>query len=293
MTNGTNVRTLEDLNAADVDAFCGMLAGVFENAPWVATRTAHARPFATVEALHDALMATVRAAPADARIAFLCGHPELSPQAVTDPAMSAESRSEQAGLGLRALGADLDRCDAAIRAYREKFGFPFILCVRRHTAPSVLRTLEMRLGNDVAGEQMTALQEVAHITRLRLAERISGPGAPRVAGHLSTHVLDSAHGRPAAGVRVELLREGVPIVDDRTNEDGRVGAALIAGEPLRIGHYELRFHVGAYFAAASAIFADPPLFDVIPIRFAVAEPEGRYHIPLLVGPWTYTTYRGS
>jgi len=289
MTHGINVHTLQELNAADAAGFGAQLAGVFENAAWVAARTSQARPFATLTALHDALTATVRAAPDEERLAFLRGHPDLSPQAVLDPAISAESRAEQAGLDLRALGGDLERCVAATRAYSEKFDFPFILCVRRHTAASVLRELEARLGNDAARELATALREIGHITRLRLVERISGPGAPPVAGHLSTHVLDSARGRPAAGMRVQLLREGVPIVETMTNQDGRAGAALISGEPLRIGHYELRFHAGAYFAA----HADARFYDIIPIRFAVAEPEGRYHIPLLVGPWTYTTYRGS
>jgi hydroxyisourate hydrolase len=111
-------------------------------------------------------------------------------------------------------------------------------------------------------------------------------------------VLDTAHGRPAAGVGIELVRldgdDRTPLKTVATNADGRTDAPLIGGEPLRIGTYELTFHIGAYFAAQTpAAVADPPFLDVVPIRFAIAEPEGHYHVPLLATPWSYTTYRGS
>jgi 2-oxo-4-hydroxy-4-carboxy-5-ureidoimidazoline decarboxylase len=78
-----------------------------------------------------------------------------------------------------------------------------------------------------------------------------------------------------------------------TNDDGRTEAPLIAGRPIPIGTYELRFAIGDYYGRAKAELADPPFLDVVPIRFAVAEPEGHYHVPLLCTPWSYTTYRGS
>jgi 2-oxo-4-hydroxy-4-carboxy-5-ureidoimidazoline decarboxylase len=78
-----------------------------------------------------------------------------------------------------------------------------------------------------------------------------------------------------------------------TNRDGRTDQPLIAGRPLPIGRYELRFGVGTYFAREGALQGDPPFLDMVPIRFATAEPEGHYHVPLLVSPWSYTTYRGS
>ena len=84
-----------------------------------------------------------------------------------------------------------------------------------------------------------------------------------------------------------LLAEAV------TNADGRTDAPLLAGAPLRIGRYRLDFHVGAYFAARQVAAADPPFLDIVPIRFSIAEPEGHYHVPLLVSPWSYSTYRGS
>jgi 2-oxo-4-hydroxy-4-carboxy-5-ureidoimidazoline decarboxylase len=78
-----------------------------------------------------------------------------------------------------------------------------------------------------------------------------------------------------------------------TNKDGRTDAPLMAGQPLPIAQYELLFDVGAYFGGQNAGLADPPFLDRVPLRFAVAEPEGNYHVPLLCSPWSYTTYRGS
>ncbi len=116
-------------------------------------------------------------------------------------------------------------------------------------------------------------------------------------GRLSTHVLDTAHGRPAAGLRVELVAlEGearTTLVDARTNGDGRTDAPLMAGEAFRTGSFELLFHVGKYFREAGAPLASPPFLDVVPVRFSIAEPDGHYHVPLLVSPWSYSTYRGS
>jgi 2-oxo-4-hydroxy-4-carboxy-5-ureidoimidazoline decarboxylase len=111
-------------------------------------------------------------------------------------------------------------------------------------------------------------------------------------------VLDTHSGRPAAGVTIELLElsaGGEPRVIARatSNRDGRTDVPLIGDRPLPIGRYELRFHVGDYFARVQARQADPPFLDVVPVRFAIAEPESHYHVPLLVTPWSYATYRGS
>ncbi len=286
------MHTLGQLNAMSPDDFVAILDGVFEHAPWVAAGAVAQRPFLTVSALHEALMAVARGASDDVVAAFLRGHPPLSPKALADPALTASSRSEQTGLGMASLGDELARFEAANAAYEARFGFPFIVCVRRQTPPFVLRGLEQRLGNDPARERVAALDEIGHITRLRLVDRISGPGVPATTGHLSSHVLDTVRGRAAAGVRIELFREGVLIKQGVTNHDGRTDEPLLTHEPLRIGRYELRFHVGDYFAGLPDQ-PDPPWYDIIPVRFGIAEPEGRYHIPVLLGTWTYTTYRGS
>jgi 5-hydroxyisourate hydrolase len=115
-------------------------------------------------------------------------------------------------------------------------------------------------------------------------------------GKLSTHVLDTSRGRPAAGVRVELFRlEGaVPqlVKSSVTNADGRTEAPLLSGAELTAGEYRLVFYVADYFAAGG--IADAGKFlTVVPIDFVVADPAASYHVPLLVSPWGYTTYRGS
>ncbi|EIM28198.1 hydroxyisourate hydrolase [Microvirga lotononidis] len=116
-------------------------------------------------------------------------------------------------------------------------------------------------------------------------------------GRLSTHVLDTANGRPARGVAVELFAlEGEQrrlVLRTATNADGRTDAPLMTGEAFRTGTYELVFSVGDYFKALGTATADPPFLDAVPIRFTIAEPDGHYHVPLLVSPWSYSTYRGS
>lgn len=116
-------------------------------------------------------------------------------------------------------------------------------------------------------------------------------------GRLTTHVLDTHSGRPAAGLRVELYRlDGAAperLAEVTLNADGRADAPLLQGEALRSGRYELRFHVAAYFASRAVPLADPPFLDVVAVAFGVGEPEGHYHVPLLVSPWAYSTYRGS
>ncbi|MFV3074513.1 hydroxyisourate hydrolase [Niveispirillum fermenti] len=114
---------------------------------------------------------------------------------------------------------------------------------------------------------------------------------------LSTHVLDTMAGRPAAGLRVQLfsLADGTPVLvgDTVTNPDGRTGAPLLSGTTIPTGPYELLFHAGTYFRSRGTLLADPPFLDLIPIRFAIADTDGHYHVPLLLGPWSYSTYRGS
>ncbi len=116
-------------------------------------------------------------------------------------------------------------------------------------------------------------------------------------GRLSTHVLDTSHGRPARDVAVELfILEGDgrrAVASTRTNADGRTDSPLMGADAFRTGTYEIVFHVGAYFRSLGTDAAEPPFLDLVPIRFSIAEPDGHYHVPLLVSPWSYSTYRGS
>jgi len=114
-------------------------------------------------------------------------------------------------------------------------------------------------------------------------------------GRLTTHVLDTVAGRPVAGLTVELYRVGegeTPLVVAATNADGRVDRPLLEGAALTRGVYELRFHAGDYLRANASV-AEPPFLDVVPIRFGVAAPEENYHVPLILAPHGYATYRGS
>jgi 2-oxo-4-hydroxy-4-carboxy-5-ureidoimidazoline decarboxylase len=282
--------TLDALNAMDPQDFVAALGEAFEHAPWVAQAAAASRPYPTVAALHDAMVAVVRAAPAERQLGFIGGHPELGSRVGQAVELTDASKSEQGSLGLDSLSAaEFDAFSRLNRDYRDKFGIPFIICVRRHTRDSILRNFERRLGNDPVAERAQALTEIGLITRLRLNALVDGPGKPVTVGRLSTHVLDTVTGRPAAGIAVTLHEVGASarglIAQTVTNADGRTDQPLISGEPLRIGTYELTFDVGGYYKDG--------FLDRVPIRFGIAEPEGHYHVPLLMTPWSYTTYRGS
>jgi 5-hydroxyisourate hydrolase len=114
-------------------------------------------------------------------------------------------------------------------------------------------------------------------------------------GRITTHVLDTAAGRPAAGLKVVLARldgDGRVIVEAVTNADGRCDRPLLEGAAFANGQYEITFYVGDYFGRAGVTLADPPFLDVVPVRFGVTE-DAHYHVPLLVSPYAYSTYRGS
>ncbi|MEK9970175.1 MAG: hydroxyisourate hydrolase [Ferrovibrio sp.] len=114
---------------------------------------------------------------------------------------------------------------------------------------------------------------------------------------LSTHVLDTMNGRPAAGVKIALYRldgEARSLVKDAvTNADGRTDAPLLTGTEYKPGEYELVFRIGDYFRSTGAALPQPAFLDVVPLRFGIAEADGHYHVPLLASPWSYSTYRGS
>lgn len=292
--------TMQALDVCDSALFTEVMGDVFEHAPWVAQAVVAQRPFKTAQALHEAMLAQVKALPEHDLVRLLAGHPELGGAEARLGKMTADSVREQGALALNVLAADAaQRWEALNAAYRAKFGFPFILCVSRHTRDSVLRVFERRLLNDRPTELTHALVEIGLITRLRLAARINDHGLTRLTGALSTHVLDTSRGCAAAGVRLTLHElngdqaQGRLLVEAVTDARGRTPKPLLSGSPLRMGAYQLRFHVGDYFRATGVPLGDWPFLEVVPVLFNVSDPEGDYHVPLTVTPWSYSTYRGQ
>lgn len=287
---------LNDMPNADVTAILG---GVFTHAPWVAARATAARPFATVTALFDALQAAVAGATEEARFALLAGHPELFGRAARDGAIALGSIVEPAAADLDRLSeAEYARFAAMNDAYRERFGLPFIACVERYGRAALLATLAARLASDPASEHAAALAEVFRIAAIRLDALVSGDGPLRTGGRISTHVLDTVTGGPAAGVALELHELVAPdsfvlVARMETNADGRTDAPLIGGRPIPIAAYELRFGLGDYHRRLGFALSEPPFLDIVPLRFGVSDPEGHYHVPLVATPWSFQTYRGS
>lgn len=117
-------------------------------------------------------------------------------------------------------------------------------------------------------------------------------------GRLTTHVLDTANGCPGEGIRIRLYLLGADgsrsqITEVQTNSDGRAAAPLLEEGDVKAGNYELEFEAGAYFRDRGVTLANPAFLDVVPIRFGIADEDAHYHVPLLISPYGYSTYRGS
>lgn len=292
-------KQLSDLNIASKDNFVAALANIFEHSPWVADGVAAMRPFSGVAALYAAMTSAVEGASDEVRLKLIKVHPDLANKTQRAAGLTAESTAEQDGVGLDRLSdSEYEAFERANNAYRTKFGFPYIVCVRRHTRDSVLRDFGRRLLNDASAEMRRSIEEICRIAALRLDQLVASEDKLHVHGRLSTHVLDTHSGKPAAGIAVQLtelseLGETRVVARAVTNSDGRTDQPLIGGRPVPIGRYELTFQVGAYFADRGVPQSDPPFLDRIPLQFAVSDPEGHLHVPLLVTPWSYATYRGS
>jgi 2-oxo-4-hydroxy-4-carboxy-5-ureidoimidazoline decarboxylase len=295
----TSQTPLADLNACSRADFVAALANIFEYSPWIAQQAADARPFAGVTQLFEAMKAEVERAPPELRLALIKAHPDLANKTQRAAGLTAESNAEQNSVGLDRLSdGEYAAFERVNNAYREKFGFPYIVCVRRHTKDSILSDFERRLPNDATTEGAASIAEICRIAALRLDQLVASDDRLPVHGRLSTHVLDTHSGKPAAGIPVELvelsaLGENRIVTRTQTNHDGRTDRPLIGGRPVPIGTYELRFKVADYFASKNVPMSEPPFLDSIPLRFSVSNPEGHLHVPLLVTPWSYATYRGS
>jgi 2-oxo-4-hydroxy-4-carboxy-5-ureidoimidazoline decarboxylase len=291
--------SLQQLNSASSDDFITVLVTIFEHSPCVPAAVAAQRPFVSLASLCSAMSAAVQSASPVKRLELINRHPDLAGRAARASTMTAESKSEQGSAGLDRLSdAQYDLFHGLNEAYRQKFGIPFVICVRRHTKDSILRQFELRLKHTAEVEYETAINEILRISALRLDQHVVAPDRLPVSGQLTTHVLNNHDGRPAEGIALTLFELGGEgarrvIIEAVTNHEGRTEIPLISARPLPIGRYELRFEIGRYYAEQGTPTADPPFLQSVPIEFSIAEPEGHYHVPLLVTPWSFATYRGS
>jgi OHCU decarboxylase len=169
----TTPLTLAAINALDCDAFVAALGPLFEGSPWIAAETWPTRPFASRAGLHQALCATMNAAPLERKLALIRAHPDLAGKAAIAGELTPESASEQSSAGLNRLSPEEFATFTRLnQAYGEKFGFPFIICVRENTKDSILASFSSRLQNPRDQEVEIALGEIAKIARLRLLDAV-------------------------------------------------------------------------------------------------------------------------
>lgn len=166
--------TIDEVNALDAAGFVAAFGFLFEHSPWVVERAASWRPFVDYDDMHAKLMDVVTEAGADERLALIRAHPELAGKAAIDRTLTAESTAEQASAGLDRLTADeFARFHELNAAYAERFGFPFIICVRLTDKAGILAAMERRLGHDRDTEVAEAIAQVGEIVRLRLLDKVS------------------------------------------------------------------------------------------------------------------------
>ena len=169
----TALVTLEAINAYDRDQFVATLGFLFEGSPWIAAETWPARPFASLEQLHRALCTTIERAPVEHQVALIRAHPDLAGKAAIAGELTPESAREQSSAGLSSLSShEFATFTRLNTAYREKFGFPFVICAREHTKASILAQFAARLAHERGQEIAAALGEIAKIARLRLLDTV-------------------------------------------------------------------------------------------------------------------------
>lgn len=162
-------RSLAELNALTAEAFTAYLGGIYEHSPWIPEAAAALRPFPERATLKAAMAAIVQKAPEEAQLALIRAHPDLAGKLARLGQLTPESAREQAAAGLNAMdAAEIAVMTAANEAYRKKFGFPFIICARRHAKDSILAAIHQRLQHDASTERAAALEEIHHIAGLRL-----------------------------------------------------------------------------------------------------------------------------
>ena len=287
-----------------------VLGGIYEHSSWVAEKffdthcsdaaAAAASSGTTIENvrhLFDAISGIVDEASQEQKLQLLRAHPDLAAKVEKLKTLTKESQEEQGRAGLDSLTEEERTKFLSLNeSYRTKFGFPFILAVRNATKYTVLSAIEGRIGNTTDVEFAAAIGQVHKIAWMRLLSAID---TPNPSGFLTCHVLDTANGCPAASMRVQLRRLSPPdaaglVAEFSTNDDGRLpGGPALKGSEFKVGVYEWTFFVGDYFARNNTKTCGIPFLDEVPIRFGIDDPTEHYHVPLLVSPWSFSTYIGS
>lgn len=267
--------SLDEFAALDDPAAVELLLTCCSSPAW-AREVAARRPYASIDALFVAAVDVLAELPEDEIDRALAGHPRIG-----DRPDTAASAREQAGMA----DAD-DEVRRAIadgnRAYEEKFGHVYLVRASGRTPAELLEILTERLDNDAATERRIVREQLAEINHLRLSRLVETDAVST----LSTHVLDAVRGVAAAGVRVALFDSaGSELAAAVTDADGRIGD--LGGE-LKAGLYRLRFETGEYFTEQGV----ESFYPEVTVAFTIADLR-HYHVPILLSPFAYSTYRGS
>lgn len=296
--------TLKELLSKSPEEVSEFLSGIYEHSPWVSQKLVTDDPnystnIQTISDLALKMKIIVDDASQEQKLELLKSHPDLCEKAAAVKELTKESQEEQSNAGLQTLTEEeLTKFTTLNDKYKTKFQFPFILAVRGATKYTVLSALEGRVSNPVPHEFVTAIQQVHKIAWMRLLSKIKYATSDSK-GFLTCHVLDTANGCPANNMRIRLDRiapkESAGVVGTFvTNDDGRLSTGpALKGVDFLIGTYEWTFYVGDYFASKGTQTSGTPFLDVVPLRFGIDNPDDHYHVPLLVSPWSYSTYRGS
>ena len=279
---------LNSLGIPDRAAFEQRFGDIAENSPWIAERAYELRPFCRPIDLHAALMRVIASADRSQQLTFIRAHPELAGKDAKAGIMTESSTSEQGRLGLTSLDrATAQRFSDLNRRYRERFAMPCIIALRRHDSlAGLLASFEARLKHDPDTEIHTALAEIGHIIRGRLAQRLGMANRS-----LMIRVIDSMTGEPAAGVRVEVYSEvgaGWSCLQSAaTDVSGSTLVPLLTDIALPPGRYRIEFHVDEVFRRRSPPVGAPHLFGVIPVELEIGDGELTVRVELKCSPRGY------
>ena len=273
---------LDTLNTLDADAATREFLRCCGSREWARAMTA-ARPFATPDTMTAAAEAIWASLDQADWLEAFAAHPKIGAGSVEDGAWS---QAEQSGVASASTEV-LARLAEANREYEARFGHIFIVCATGRSADEMLHLLGQRLDNDPPIEIRVASDEQRKITRIRLDKLLEAAGA------ITTHVLDTSRGCPAEGVGVVLeIEEGDAwshVGRGTTDANGRL-AALIGDRPMTAGTYRLTYDTGSYHRAHGI---GDPFFPDVTVTFTVGDARAHYHVPLLLSPFGYSTYRGS